>query len=59
MQTGVVAYLRNIAARCRKISQNSSDPHIQEAIGEISVDLAEKAEALETTSKIPRGPMPG
>ncbi len=59
MQTEIIAYLRNIAARCNKIVQNSSDPRVQEAIGEISADLAEKTEDLETTSNLPRGPMPG
>ena len=45
MQTGIVAYLRNLAARCSKIANDCSDPRIKETLGAISVELAEKAEA--------------
>ncbi len=58
MQTGIVAYLRNIAVRCNKIARSSSDLRVQEALGEIIVDLAEKAETLEATVKIQRDRMP-
>lgn len=59
MPAGIAAYLRNIAIRCNKIARKSSDQRIKEAIGEISADLTEKAEALEATFKIPPDHMPG
>jgi hypothetical protein len=54
MQTGIVAYLRNLAARCSKIANDCSDPQIKESLGAISVELAEKAKALESVRRLQR-----
>ena len=54
MQTRIVAYLRNLAARCSKIANDCSDPRIKESLGAISVELAEKAEALEIDFQVPK-----
>ena len=44
---GIPSYLRNVAARCSKIAHKCSDKRANEAILAISVELSEKAEALE------------
>ncbi len=52
MQIGIAAYLRNLAVRCNKIGRKSSDPQIRDALAAISAELADKAEALETTFQV-------
>lgn len=52
-QTGIAAYLRNLAIRCNQIARNCSDPQVQESLGAISVELADKAEVLEETFRLP------
>ena len=54
MQTGIVAYHKNLAARCSKIANDCSDPRIKESLGAISVELAEKAEVLEIDFQVPK-----
>ena len=53
MQIGIAAYLRNLAVRCNKIARTCGDARTNEALAAISAELADKAEALETTYKIP------
>jgi hypothetical protein len=52
MQIGIAAYLRNLAVRCNAISRNSKEAATQEALAEISAELADKAEALENTFRV-------
>ena len=54
MQIGIAAYLRNLAVRCNKIARDCSDPATHDALAAISAELADKAEALETTFKVPK-----
>jgi len=54
MQIGIAAYLRNLAVRCNKIARNCSDARAHEALAAISAELADKAEALEETFKVPK-----
>jgi hypothetical protein len=54
MQTGIVAYLRNLAARCSKLANDCSNPRIKGSLGAISVELAEKVEALEIDFQVPK-----
>lgn len=54
MQIGIAAYLRNLAVRCNAIARASSDKHARDALAAISAELADKAEALETTFKVPK-----
>ena len=53
MQFGIAAYLRNLAVRCNKIARAGPDPRTHDALAAISAELADKAEALETTFKVP------
>ena len=48
MQIGITACLRDLAARCDKIARQTVDPKVTEALGAISAELVEKAEAVET-----------
>jgi hypothetical protein len=52
MQIGIAAYLRNLAVRCNKIARQSADPRIHDELAAISAELADKAEALETTFRV-------
>jgi hypothetical protein len=52
-QTGIAAYLRNLAVRCNQIARNCSDLQVQESLGAISIELADKAEVLEETFRLP------
>ena len=54
MQIGIAAYLRNLAVRCNKIARACPDPRTHDALAAISEELADKAEALETTFKVPK-----
>lgn len=49
MQIGIAAYLRNLAVRCNKIARACPDSHTHDALAVISAELADKAEALEST----------
>jgi len=52
-QIGIAAYLRNLAVHCNQIARSSSDLRVQEALGTISAELADKAEVLESTFRVP------
>lgn len=54
MQIGIAAYLRNLAVRCNKIARACPDPRTHDALAAISAEFADKAEALETTFKVPK-----
>lgn len=54
MQIGIAAYLRNLAVRCNKIARTCPDPQTKDRLTAISVELADKAEALEDTFKVPK-----
>ena len=54
MQIGIAAYLRNLAVRCNKIARSCSDARAHEPLAAISAELADKAEALEETFKVPK-----
>jgi hypothetical protein len=54
MQVGIAAYLRNLAVRCNKIARHSPDAGTHDALIAISAELADKAEALETTFQVPK-----
>jgi hypothetical protein len=47
MKMGISAYLRNLAERCYNIAAKSTEIRIQEALGALSVELAEVAENTE------------
>jgi hypothetical protein len=49
MKMGISAYLRDLAERCCNIAAKSSEIRIQEALGALSVELAEMAENMEVT----------
>ena len=53
MQIGIAAYLRNLAVRCNAIAPASSDKPTHAARAAIGAELADKAEALPTTFKVP------
>ena len=52
-QYGIAAYLRNLAVRCNQIARNSGDLRVQDALGAISAELADKAEVLEEAFRVP------
>jgi hypothetical protein len=54
MQIGIAAYLRNLAVRCNKIARTCSDARAHDALTAISEELADKAEALESTFRVPK-----
>jgi len=54
MQIGIAAYLRNLAVRCNKIGRSCPDQRRHDALAAISEELADKAEALEATFKVPK-----
>jgi hypothetical protein len=54
MQIGIAAYLRNLAVRCNKIARESSEVATHDALAAISAELADKAEALESTFRVPK-----
>ena len=55
MKLGISAYLRHVAERCGDIAGKSTEIRIQEALGALSVELAEMAENLELTFEVPKG----
>jgi hypothetical protein len=54
MQIGIAAYLRNLAVRCNGIARNCPDPKTHDALTAISAELADKAQTLEDTFKVPK-----
>jgi hypothetical protein len=54
VQVGIAAYLRNLAVRCNRIARDCPDPHTHDQLASISEELADKAEALETTFRVPK-----
>ena len=54
MQIGIAAYLRNLAVRCNKIARACPDAATHDALAAICVELADKAEALETAFQVPK-----
>jgi hypothetical protein len=59
MQTGIAAYLRNLAVRCNTVGRQTEDKAVQIALWEMSVELAEKAEVLEEAFRIGKPRRPG
>jgi hypothetical protein len=54
VQIGIAAYLRNLAVRCNRIARECPDARTHDALGTISTELADKAEALETAFHVPK-----
>lgn len=54
MQIGIAAYLRNLAVRCNRISRDCPHPATHDALAAISIELTDKAEALEQTFQVPK-----
>lgn len=52
-QMGIAAYLRNLAVRCNQIARSCGDVQVNEALAAISAELADKAEVLEETFRLP------
>lgn len=52
-QMGIAAYLRHLAVRCNQIARNCGDLQAHDALAAISTELADKAEVLEATFRIP------
>lgn len=52
-QFGIAAYLRNLAVRCNQIARNCTDLQVHDALTAISSELADKAEVLEETFRLP------
>jgi hypothetical protein len=52
-QMGIAAYLRHIAVRCNQIARHCGDVRAHDALAAISNELADKAEVLEATFRIP------
>lgn len=50
-QIGIAAYLRNLAVRCNRIARACPDAKTHAAL---TSELADKAEVLETTFRIPK-----
>jgi hypothetical protein len=53
-QFGIAAYLRNVAVRCNRIARACPDPKTHDALSTLIAELADKAEVLESTFRIPR-----
>ena len=54
MQIGITVYLRNPAVRCNRIARTCWDARAHDALTAISGELADKAETLETTFRVPK-----
>jgi hypothetical protein len=52
-QTGIAAYLRNLAVRCNQIARSCGNLQAHDALAAISAELADKAEVLEETFRLP------
>ena len=53
MPLAVAQYLRHLATRCTRMSRDSHDPLISKELEIISVELVERAAALEAEYTIP------
>ena len=53
-QIGIAAYLRNIAVRCNRIARACPDSKTHDALAALTSELADKAEVLESTFRVPR-----
>jgi hypothetical protein len=53
MPLAVAQYLRHLATRCSRMSRDCHDPVVGKELEIISVELVEKAEALEASYTIP------
>lgn len=53
-QIGIAAYLRNIAVRCNRIARACPDAKTHDALSALTAELADKAEILENTFRIPK-----
>jgi len=51
---GIAAYLRNIAVRCNNIARACPDAKTHDALAALTSELADKAEVLEATFRIPK-----
>jgi hypothetical protein len=47
MSVAVAQYLRHLATRCSRMSRDCNDPVVSKELVIVSVELVEKAEALE------------
>ena len=54
MQIGIAVYRRNLAVRCNRIARTCSDARAHDALTAIREELADKAETLETTFRVPK-----
>jgi hypothetical protein len=53
MPLALAEYLRHLATRCSRMSRDCNDPLISKELEIISVELVERAEALEADYTIP------
>ena len=53
MPLEVAQYLRHLAVRCSRLSRDTSDPFVSGELETISVELVERAEAIEALLKVP------
>jgi len=53
MPLALAEYLRHLATRCSRMSRDCSDPVTSKELEIISVELVERAEALEAAYAIP------
>jgi len=53
-QIGIAAYLRNLAVRCNRIARACPDAKTHDALTALTTELADKAEVIEQTFRIPK-----
>jgi hypothetical protein len=53
-QIGIAAYLRNVAVRCNQIARTCPDSRTHDALAALTAELADKAEILESTFRVPK-----
>jgi hypothetical protein len=53
MPLALAEYLRHLATRCSRLSRDSHDPVVSKELEIISIELVEKAVALEAAYAIP------
>jgi hypothetical protein len=51
---GIAAYLRNVAVRCNRIARACPDAKTHDALSALTAELADKAEILESTFRVPK-----
>lgn len=54
MQFGIAVYLRNLSVRLSRVARKCPDARTHEELVAICIDLADKAEVLETTFAVPK-----